>query len=225
MPSSDKKIPKRVLYLGLNSSHYPAQGEVDHWPIIKIVPRPLSDHSIQNALNGFEEFTHVIVTSKSTVGILKEYLPRFGITFESWAAKTTLAVGKVTAQHLQACGINPSRIALEETAEGLIHEIRKSDLKNARFFWPHSSKSRPVIAEFFESQGVFCTACILYDPKPNIPGELPVLGNYDEIVFTSPSTIDAFLEVFGQLPTHLKLTPIGPVTARHLSMVEDYEKD
>lgn len=217
MPSSDKNIPKKILYLGLDPTHYPAPGEVTHWPIIQIVPRPLSDPSIHHALRRFDEYTHVIVTSKSVVGILKDYLPLLGIAFASWAAKTTLAVGKATAKHLQASGINPARIAIEERAEGLLHEIKQLDLKNARFFWPHSSKSRPVITDFFEAQSIECTPCILYDPKPRIPGKLPVLENYDEIVFTSPSTIDAFLEIFGQFPPHLTLTPIGPVTARHLN--------
>ena len=220
MPSSDKSdknVPKRILYLGLDPANYPAQAKVDHWPIIQIVPRPLTEYSIQKALKRFDEYTHVIITSKSAVGILKDYLPLIGITFESWAAKTTLAQGKVTAKHLQACGIKPARIASEETAEGLIHEIKQLDLTNAHFFWPHSSESRPVLADFFDAQSIRCTPCILYDPKPRIPGKLPDLGNYDEIVFTSPSTVNAFLEVFGKFPPHLTLTPIGPVTARHLN--------
>lgn len=210
----------RILYLGLDTTYYQAKGEVTHWPMIKIVPRPLSDHTLQEALKLFEEYTHVIVTSKSTVGILKNYLPLLGIPLESWAAKTTLAVGHVTAKHLQACGIHSIKIAKEETAEGLIHELQQIDLNHAHFFWPHSSRARPIIKEFFKAHAIKHFSCILYDPQFHIPGQLPVLEDYDEIVFTSPSTIDAFLEIFGHFPCHCCLTPIGPITARHLELMK-----
>ena len=209
---------KQTLYLGLDPTHYQGDGEVTHWPIIQIIPRPLSDPLLQKALKRFAEYTHVIVTSKSTVAILKEYLPQAGIPLAIWAAKSTLAVGKVTAQHLQACGIPPARVAGEETAEGIIHEIRQLNLKNPHFFWPHSSKARPVIEEFLAAHAIPHTSCILYDPEVHIPGKPPELSVYDEIIFTSPSTIDAFLELFERFPAHANCVPIGPVTARYLEL-------
>lgn len=208
---------KRILYLGLDASRYQAKGEVTHWPIIKIVPRPLSDPQLQMALKCFEHYTHVVVTSKSTVAILKNFLTLSDIPLDLWSDKTSLAVGTVTAEHLRAIGIVPARIAKEETAEGLIQEIKQLTYQNPHFFWPHSSQARPVIEEFFIEQGILHTSCILYDPKINIPGKLPEPENYEEIVFTSPSTIDAFLDLFGRFPIGPRLIPIGPVTARHLA--------
>lgn len=207
---------KKILYLGLDPSHYQTDGEVTHWPVIQIIPRPLSDEPLQKALKRFDDYTHIVVTSKSTVAILKEYLPLSGIPLESWTAKATVAVGKTTAKHLFACGISPIAVAKEETAEGLIREIKQLDLSHAHFFWPHSSQARPIIKDFFEDNAIPYSSCALYDPEPHIPGILPVLGNYDEIVFTSPSTIDAFLKIFGKFPAHARLKPIGPVTASHL---------
>lgn len=207
---------KKILYLGLDPTHYKTDGELAHWPIIRIVPRPLSEPQLHDALKRFEEYTHVIVTSKSTVAILKEYLPLLGIALNRWAHKMTLAVGHVTAKHLEACGIQPARVASEETAEGLVREIETLDHRNAHFFWPHSSKARPLIESYFVKQKIPHTSCILYDPQAQIPKELPQLADYDEIVFTSPSTIDAFLDIFGQFPSHARLTPIGPITERYL---------
>jgi len=211
-------MSKRILYLGLDPAHYHSEGSVTHWPIIQIVPRPLTDISIQQALVAFEQYTHIIVTAKSTVAILRDYLPRLGIPLQTWMAKKTLAVGQATAKHLIASGIIPIKTAKEETAEGMIQELKQLSLEQAHCFWPHSSKARSVIEDFFVANMIRYTVCILYEPRPHVPGNLPSLDHYDEIVFTSPSTVDAFLEIFGQFPSQACLTSIGPITAQHLEM-------
>jgi uroporphyrinogen-III synthase len=209
-------MSKRILYLGLDPTHYSANGEIIHWPIIEIIPRPLSDPAIQQALTHFPVYSHVIVTSKSTVAILLDYLTQLKIDLQIWHKKITLAVGKVTAKHLYACGIIPSRIAQEETAEGIIQELKQLRLEQAHLFWPHSAKARVVIKEFLMAQSIQHTTCMLYDPKPKIPNTLPNLEDFDEIVFTSPSTVDAFLQIFGSFPSHISLAAIGPITADYL---------
>lgn len=209
-------MSKRILYLGLDPTHYQTSGELIHWPIIQIVPRPLSEPSVFDALNHFEHYSHLIVTSKSTVTILKDYLSQLGIEQQKWAAKATIAVGQITANHLKSYGIIPIRIAREETAEGIIEELKQLSLDQAHVFWPHSSQARQVIKEFLVANSIRHTTCVLYDPKPQLPGTLPSLETFDEIVFTSPSTIQAFLTFFSQFPTHAKLVTIGPITAHFL---------
>ena len=213
-------MTKKILYLGLDPSRYLSNGQVTHWPIIQIVPRPLSDPSIKSALNHFEAFTHVIATSKSTVAILIDYLEQLNIPLHRWAAKETLAVGQATAKHLNACGITPLKVAMDEKAEGIVEELKQLDLTNAHLFWPHSSKARLVIEEFCTSRAVRLTSCTLYDPKTHIPSELPQLKDFHEIVFTSPSTVDAFLEIFGACPSHACLTTIGSITGRYLNTIK-----
>ncbi|MFI0435462.1 MAG: uroporphyrinogen-III synthase [Parachlamydiaceae bacterium] len=210
-------MDKHILYLGLDPSHYKRDRPLIHYPIIKIVPRSLSDSAIHVPLKNFDDYSHIIITSKSTAAILRDYLPKMGINLESWRKKTTLAVGKVTASHLQAFGIHPSKIEEEETAEGMIAQIAKSSLAGAHLFWPHSAKARPIIEHFFLSHGIGYTSCILYDTIIQQPGPLPDLKKIDEIIFTSPSTVDAFLHLFGTFPPHIQLTSIGPITAQHLN--------
>lgn len=211
---------KRILYLGLDPTFYRKEVEVVHWPLIEIVPRPLSDPSIVETLDRFEHYSHLIITSKSSVSILRDYLPRLGIELQTWARKATIAVGRITAHHLKDCGIEPMRVAQEETAEGIIHELEQISLEQAHVFWPHSSQARPIIQEFLIAQGIHHTTCILYDPQICMPDRVPDLDAFEEIVFTSPSTVKAFLAIFEQFPPHLRLVPIGPVTARFLEAVK-----
>ncbi len=209
-------MSKRILYLGLDPTHYQTNGEITHWPIIQIIPRSFNDPLINETLSNFKSYTHIIITSKTTVAILKDYLPRFGIDLRLWATKLTLAVGRVTAQHLEDCGIIPAKVATEETAEGMIHELQQLSLEHAHVFWPHSSQARPMIKNFLATHHIRHTTCILYDPSPHRPTKLPFLETFDEIVFTSPSTVQAFLHIFGSFPSHIKLTAIGPITAQAL---------
>lgn len=211
-------MSKRILYLGLDPSHYQekVEGEVVHWPIIEIRPRPLSDPDLQNALTRFDDYTHLLMTSKTTVFILMSDLAHFNIASEKWRTKTTLAIGKVTAKILEIHGITPFLIAQEETAEGLIDELKRLDLTNAHVFWPHSSQARSVLKEFLIASHICHTTCALYDPHPHLPNTPLMIETFDEIVFTSPSTVRAFLHHFGHFPAQAKLTAIGPITARYL---------
>ena len=81
---------------------------------------------------------------------------------------------------------------------------------------PRSSRSRPVIAQFFQEKEIRYQACDLYDTVTQALKPKPDLKLVDEIVFTSPSTVSAFLEIFGKLPKDKKLTAIGPVTQEML---------
>jgi uroporphyrinogen-III synthase len=210
-------MTKQILYLGLDPTHYSTEGQVTHWPIIRIVPRPLDDPAVYEALTHFNSFSHLVMTSKSTVFILRDYLLQLGIDLHKWKEKQTIAIGKITAKHLQTCGIIPTRVARQETAEGVIQELEQLSLKDAHFFWPHSAGSRPLITEYFTQNGITYTACPLYDTEPYLTGPVPSLDDFDEIVFTSPSTVHAFLKIFGAFPPHVQLIPIGPVTEAALN--------
>ena len=58
--------------------------------------------------------------------------------------------------------------------------------------------------------------CPIYDTRTVQPKVVPDLTKVDEIVFTSPSTVKAFLDVFSEIPQDKKLTTIGPVTEQAL---------
>lgn len=214
MPSSGK-----VLYLGLDPTHYPSTGQITHWPIIQIVPRHFKDPLIQKALDEFDRYTHLVFTSKSAVDILKSFLIQLEIPLGKWTSKKNLAVGKATAKYLEGVGMKEVITASKERAEGIIELIQTLPLENAHFFWPHSSKSNPALEDFFKVQKISYTSSVFYDPKPYIPSNLPSLTYYDEIVFTSPSTIDAFLEIFKKFPPHIQLSSIGPVTEAYLNKI------
>lgn len=205
---------KRVLYIGLDPCHPSLEDQITHFPLIQIVPVPLAE--VKTILKEFSHYTHILLTSKSAVNILIPYLEDLGFTNQDWANKTIAAVGQATAKTLQLHGIYPSIIAKEETAEGLVHELKSIAFKNAHVFWPHSKLARPLLSRFFCEKNILFSECILYNTIPIKPSSLPDLHHFDEILFTSPSTVDAFLNCFGKFPENASLKTIGPITQKYL---------
>jgi len=200
---------KTILYLGLELPQKKVEGDIIHYPIIQIIPRHPHNSDIQIALQDLHAFSHIIFTSKSVVRTFCNMFPN------DFPAKT-IAIGKATASSLEEHGIYPAIIAGIETAEGIIEVLKELDLSDAYILWPHSALSRRTIPNFFAKENIHFRECVLYDTLPHHPAPIPNLDDVDEIVFTSPSTVDSFLELFGNLPHDKVLVPIGPITEARL---------
>lgn len=195
---------KKVLYVGLTCPEHAV-----HCPLIKIVPRTFEE--LAEAYEELGEYSHVIFTSKSTVRIFFDYLAKLG---KKITHQQLIAVGKATAREIEKYDEKIAVIAQEESAEGLIAELQHLILEYV--FWPHSSLSRPLIEHHLLENGIKYKACVFYDTLYREPSPLPNLKEIHEIVFTSPSTIDAFIHFFGEIPEDKVLTTIGPVTRAYL---------
>lgn len=183
----------KILYLGLR----PKEGTF-HYPVIR-TERCDPIHIPQHL---WPQFTHIIFTSQTAV----EYWPG------PWDKKT-IAIGESTAKMLRKKGLTPL-VAQEETQEGVIELIREI---KGHFFIPRSKLARPVLTQYLQEQKIPFFAFDLYDTHFQKLEPVPNLDEFDEIVFTSPSTVEGFLRIFKALPKNKKLTPIGSVTRKFLN--------
>ena len=189
---------KKILYLGLRPPADTPHERYIHFPVIAIEPVEWSGDLCA--------YTHLIFTSPTAVSLLLEKTPAQG--------KKTIAVGHATAAELRRFGHEPM-IAEEETAEGVVELLSLLNLKGAHLFWPHSGQARRVISDYCKIHSIQLTESILYQVIPVCPRPLPIMEEFDEVLFTSPSTVDAFLRIFPKLPGE-KCRAIGPVTLRCL---------
>lgn len=192
----------KTLYLGIDP---PSDKTYVHYPIIETIFRPVN----AEAVLALQDASHLIFTSKNGIRSVSDFL-------ECCRDKPAFAVGKQTANLLFDIGFTDVKIAELETAEGVVQLLDKQSFDNPFFVWPHSSLSRLVIEDYFKQKQFRYYAFVAYDTQSCVSQPYPNFDQFDEIVFTSPSTVTTFLEHFGQPPARIKLTPIGPVTQQSI---------
>lgn len=189
-----------ILYTGTDPSNFEGEPLV-HCPLIEVVEK---DWNVPDV----SEFSHFVLTSKNAVRIFAKRVDLSG--------KVIVAVGQATARALEDAGWTASVVAKSECQEGIVAEFEKMDLRGARVCLPRSSGARDVIDRYLDGRRVAFEVIELYDVKTSFPKKLPDLDSIEKVVFTSPSTVRAFVEVFGAIPCDKQLVAIGPVTQKAL---------
>ncbi len=195
----------KVLYLGLTPPLSTANREIIHCPLIRIVPIESPD------IRELSNCSHVIFTSKTAVHLLFQWVD------SSLEDKRVFCVGRATAMTAEQYGVKVAHVASPETAEGIVLAFEQEQLEMARVFWPRAAGARPVINDFFEQRKIPLTDCVLYHTAFVTPSHPPDIEDIDEIVFTSPSTVDAFLALYGVFPQDKILTVQGPITQQKIT--------
>lgn len=204
---------KRILYLGLDPARFHYEGELVHLPLIQIVPHPLEE--VKGAFEKLPACTHVLLTSRQAAALTIDYASLLSISFEQ---KIYLAVGPGTAAVLKEQGLSCTHVAQEACGEGVVALLSKLDLSHSFLFFPHSSLARPLVKDYLLERHLPHLAFPLYDTHPRAVA-LPDLEAFDAIVFTSPSTVEAFAACCPCLPPYEKCHPIGPITQARLKQL------
>ena len=91
--------------------------------------------------------------------------------------------------------------------------------ENRLVFYPHSSLSPEDIPLALQKLGFNVLSAVVYNNElPKNPRRVN-LNHFKRIVFTSPSTIDNFIKLYGKLPENTEFITRGPITQAHLEEV------
>ena len=194
---------EKILYLGLDPSRFATTKLLVHCPLIQIVPKKI----LKPLSLPITSYTDFVFTSREAVMRWNTLMP------PPWIQRT-LAIGQATALLLPANTL----VAPHATQEGMaqllrsLHHAHHLTEHKMHCLWPRSQKARPVLTTLCRQWNISLHTLDLYDVQPQQPNPLPSLEDFTEIVFTSPSCVDAFLKIFGTFPRHIQLTAIGPMT-------------
>lgn len=189
-----------ALYLGLDPSRWKTDLPILHYPVIRIEPKNVEKPP------DFSEITHLLFTSRSAV-----------THWEHFENKKVLAIGEATGEKLTERSV-PFSLAPFATQEGMIELLKTFDLQDAYLLWPRSAKARDVLELYLQSVKVRFQILDLYETHYQKIEPVPSLEGIEEIIFTSPSTVEGFVKIYGALPKDKKLTAIGPITDQALSI-------
>ncbi|MBI3211894.1 MAG: uroporphyrinogen-III synthase [Simkania negevensis] len=204
--------------MGLGPPTLKRNQEIVHHPLIEIKARDLTSLEIQSSFAEIPYYTHILFTSKSSAELFAKGMKHYGFSKEDLEGKEIFAVGKKTSLTLETLlllekrGIAMNRVAEEETQEGLVKMLLPLNLEGSYFFLPCSSLSRKAIQRFFSYRRIRHQICFLYDTEIKKEVVKVDLNLFEELIFTSPSTVEAFKKIYGEIPKDKKITAIGPIT-------------
>ncbi len=189
----------RALYFGLDPSRYEFKGELVHLPLVRTVPFPFQ--KVKLYFN--TPHSHVLFTSRSAVS--------YFFAYSTERDKKYICVGKATANRLEDFGVQADFIAENPQGEGVVELLKTIEYEH--ILYPHSAQSRPLLPDYLKEGG---TSFALYDTFP-IKVRLPDLSRFDRLIFTSPSSVDAFFSQTSEIPPQEKCEAIGPITRNALN--------
>lgn len=207
------KKTKKILFTGISTPRYFEKGTFFHLPLIKI--EPLKDYQrFDRLLKDISEYDWIVFTSRYGVIYFFQRLLKTGLDSRQLAKVKMATIGNSTRNQLWEFGLRQDLIPKKECSRGLINEFRRIDLKDKRIFLPRSNLSDKGLVRGLGAQGAKVTTGVAY--KNVLPRYLPDLNLefFDEVMFTSPSTVRNFIKRYGELPKNIKVSYIGEVTRK-----------
>jgi len=193
------------------------------FPTITILP-PATWKELDRAIKSLSEYDWIIFTSVNGV---KYFFKRLEFQKKDSRYLNGINIGAIgpgTAAALIDKGINPDLIPDQYWAEGFVEGLKKSLLDGMRVLLPRPVIARDYIPKKLTELGATVDVAEAYQTvKPDYSQhQLSMLfkdSAIDMITFTSPSTVDNFLDllkrqsIFKEL-LKAKVACIGPITAQ-----------
>lgn len=194
--------------------------------------KPVNSDSLKDLVRNKDCLDWIVFTSPTTIDSFNLFYPDF---FNDLNCKVAV-IGNKTGSLLEKQGITPDLMPSDFTAEGLVEEFTRLDIRNKTIGIPRTASARDtlpkglkeldnevIIAEAYKS---------LFPMDDESVKELISKiekGEIDAITFTSPLTVDNFFKISEDreklselLSDKLLTVAIGPITGK---VLDDYKVD
>ena len=177
-----------------------------HTPLIEIVA--VDDYTeLKAAISRLQTFDYLLFTSRFAV----KYWALSGGGFD---VENIVSIGTTTSAALNQLGIKNINQTEKDDSYGVIDWFSRQ--KVGRILIPRSNIALPIISDGLRTLGFDVETVAAY--KNQMPAN-PIkvnLAEIDKIIFTSPSTVDNFVRLYGGIPKGKILETRGLVTERRL---------
>ena len=199
-----------VLVLGNHPQRYQRLGNIVHKRIIDCVA--IDDYTkADSVLKNIKTFDWIVFTSVNGAKYFFERLYLAGLDARSLCNAKIAAIGKTTANRLRDFGIAADMIPDNESSAGLLEEFAKLNMSKLKVLLPQSEIASKELPEGLLEMHAVIEQIPIYKTIDIDPGEVD-FSFIDQILFTSGSTVRAFIKRFGQVPENVKCYCLGPPT-------------
>ena len=200
-----------ILLLGNHPERYLQRGNVVHRRSIDC--RALDDTSdIDAHLDQLANYNWIVFTSVNGARFLFDRLFASGKDIRTLASCKIAAIGQATAGRLREYGLCADLIPKLESSQGLLDCFSELNLSGQRVLLPQANIAHKTLENGLAEQGAKVTPLTVYQTLELQPDPVD-LTYIDQIIFTSGSTVRAFVNQHGStLPDHITCYGIGEPT-------------
>jgi uroporphyrinogen-III synthase len=191
-------------------------------PLINIIT--LEDEKTVNSIKKINDYDIIIFSSAHAFYSTMKLLEIAGVEFET-EGKEIACIGEKTAKKvMEFLGIDNVIIGSNYSADSLGEYFSNRNIENKKFLLPISNLSLEVLKPIIESKGGIIDKVVVYrNEKPTTEECVELrykikLFSPNCLLFTSPSTFNNFLSVFGEkspiILTYCYISAIGDVTKK-----------
>lgn len=188
------------------------------FPTVEILP--LADNAaLDRAIRGLPEQDWLVFTSANGVRHFLARREALACT-DSLSRLSIAAIGPQTARLLEQRGLAVSLVPDEYRAEGILSALGPERVRGRRFLLARVAGARDVLPETLRRWGAEVDVVEAYRNEPVRDGAerlLEVIDRVDWVTFTSPSTVNAFMDLLAganaEFPADVRVACIGPITA------------
>ena len=200
----------RILLPGTHPEKYRHLGTIIHRPFIKLVP--IEDYTVADAvLKNLTSYDWIVFTSTNGVKFFFERLNAVGLDARALNSNKVAAIGATTAEVLRSVGILADMQPKLESSAGLLEEFDKVGVKGAKILLVKPEVGSPVLFERLTAAGAEVEIVVVYK-NVDIEPEPTDFDYIDQILFTSASTVRAFIKRFKTVPPGPKVYCLGQPT-------------
>ncbi|MFH0909768.1 MAG: SAM-dependent methyltransferase [bacterium] len=203
-----------TLFVGTDPEHFIKYGPLIHWPLIKLVSRPIKDR-VAELKKHIDDVRGVIFPSRFAVESFIEALMH-GSDVRALAGKVLLAVGPATEEEMARVGLRADGAA---DTYGGVHALAKKLKKDftGKYLYPCSDAS-PVgqrVADL-KAHGIELIPSNFYMNREMPYADLP-RRPFARVLFTSTSTVNTYFTAYpAELKANRTWLAVGPSTLKAL---------
>lgn len=200
----------RILLPGMHPQKYKHLEIIVHRPLIKSVP--LDDYTqADRVLKRLNTFDWIVFTSTNGVNFFFQRLNAINLDTRAVGTTKVSAIGKTTAEKLKTFGVLADMQPKLESSVGLLEEFQKVSVKDKRILLVRPKVGSSMLLDGLADVGAIVETVVVYR-NVDIEPEETDFAFIDQILFTSGSTIRAFLKRYGSVPAGIKVYCLGQPT-------------
>ena len=203
------KKPK-ILHLGNHPDRYSHLGVIVHRKIIRCI-EPQNNPQADAYYNQPKQSDWIVFTSGNGIKFFFKKLYAKGFDARTFANTKFAVIGKASGNRLLEYGIKADLTAKVESSKGLLEALGEINVNGLSILLPQAEVSSTELSDGLTARGAKVDKLTVYKTI-EIEIDDVDLDYIDQILFTSGSTIRAFVKKFGSIPEHIEPLCLGVPT-------------